>query len=489
MTALSTPTSVFAFAKGRREALTGHRAVTRKVSSATMVALDTLILAASIALAILGRNIIDFGRGATAEGLPIAGVAVGLVWLASLRIFGAYSMPQHTDATEYKRVFTASLVAFGAIGAGCYLLDYPLSRGFFALLALVGIPALVLGRVARGRVLSRLRATGRQQTRVLVVGGMRNVDSVTKVLRREKWLGYQVVGALVDGTQAETKTGLPILGSMRDLTRVIEDTSVASVIFAEGSFDTPADFRRTAWALEEVGVETMVVPTLADVSASRLSVRPMAGLSLVHVDRPRAIAAAQWSKRIFDIIGASMLLLMSAPIMAVVALAIKLEDGGSIFFKQPRVGRNGETFHMIKFRSMCVDAEAKLAALAAQSEGNGVLFKMARDPRVTRIGAFIRRFSIDEIPQFWNAFIGEMSLIGPRPALHSEVAKYDDDAMRRLSVRPGLTGLWQVSGRSDLSWEDTVRLDLYYIDNWSMVQDISILARTAGAVLGSRGAY
>ncbi len=215
----------------------------------------------------------------------------------------------------------------------------------------------------------------------------------------------------------------------------------------------------------------------------------MAGLSLVHVDRPRAIAAAQWSKRIFDIIGASMLLLMSAPIMAVVALAIKLEDGGSIFFKQPRVGRNGETFHMIKFRSMCVDAEAKLAALAAQSEGNGVLFKMARDPRVTRIGAFIRRFSIDEIPQFWNAFIGEMSLIGPRPALHSEVAKYDDDAMRRLSVRPGLTGLWQVSGRSDLSWEDTVRLDLYYIDNWSMVQDISILARTAGAVLGSRGAY
>ena len=215
----------------------------------------------------------------------------------------------------------------------------------------------------------------------------------------------------------------------------------------------------------------------------------MAGLSLVHVDRPRAIAAAQWSKRIFDIIGASMLLLMSAPIMAVVALAIKLEDGGSIFFKQPRVGRNGETFHMIKFRSMCVDAEAKLAALAAQSEGNGVLFKMARDPRVTRIGAFIRRFSIDEIPQFWNVFRGDMSLVGPRPALPKEVAQYDRDAVRRLDVRPGLTGLWQVSGRSDLPWDETVRLDSYYVDNWSFMQDLAIMLRTARAVVSSRGAY
>ncbi len=199
--------------------------------------------------------------------------------------------------------------------------------------------------------------------------------------------------------------------------------------------------------------------------------------------------ASRWVKRAFDLIGSSILLLLSAPLMGAVAIAIKLEDGGPILFKQTRVGRRGEEFECLKVRSMVVDAEAKLAELAAQNEGAGVLFKMARDPRITRVGQFIRRFSIDEVPQFWNVFRGDMSLVGPRPALPREVAQYDRDAVRRLDVRPGLTGLWQVSGRSDLPWDETVRLDVYYVDNWSIMQDLSILMRTAGAVLASRGAY
>ena len=182
-------------------------------------------------------------------------------------------------------------------------------------------------------------------------------------------------------------------------------------------------------------------------------------------------------------------LLLAAPVMGAVALAIKLEDGGPVLFKQPRVGRKGEIFDCLKFRSMSVDAEARLAELMAANEGSGPLFKMTHDPRITGVGRFIRRFSLDELPQLWNALRGDMSLVGPRPALPTEVAQYDSDTRRRLDVRPGLTGLWQVSGRSNLSWDDTVRLDLYYVDNWSLIQDVMILARTAKAILGTSGAY
>ena len=233
----------------------------------------------------------------------------------------------------------------------------------------------------------------------------------------------------------------------------------------------------------------IVVPALTEVSAQRLDVRPVAGLPLVDVDRPQAIEAARWVKRTYDILGSAILLLLAAPVMGLTALAIKLEDGGPVIFRQRRVGLKGEEFDCLKFRSMCIDAEARLAALAAQNEGAGPLFKLTHDPRITRVGRFIRRFSLDELPQLWNALRGDMSLVGPRPALPTEVAQYDSDTRRRLDVRPGLTGLWQVSGRSNLSWDDTVRLDLYYVDNWSMVQDLMILARTAKAVVGSAGAY
>jgi len=233
----------------------------------------------------------------------------------------------------------------------------------------------------------------------------------------------------------------------------------------------------------------IVVPALTDISAQRLTVRPVAGMPLVDVDRPQAMAAARWIKRFWDVVGASLLLLLAAPVMGLVAISIKLEDGGPILFRQTRVGLKGAVFDCLKFRSMAPDAEARLAALAAQNEGSGPLFKMTHDPRITRVGRFIRRFSLDELPQLWNALRGDMSLVGPRPALPTEVAQYDPDTRRRLDVRPGLTGLWQVSGRSNLSWEDTVRLDLYYVDNWSMVGDLMILARTARAVFGSSGAY
>jgi exopolysaccharide biosynthesis polyprenyl glycosylphosphotransferase len=231
----------------------------------------------------------------------------------------------------------------------------------------------------------------------------------------------------------------------------------------------------------------VVVPGLTDVSAARMNLRPVGGLPLVYVESPRALLAMRWSKRLFDVVGAAVVLLLAAPVMGLIALVIKIEDRGPVVFKQVRVGLKGQTFNFYKFRSMAVDAEQRLAEM--QHQGNDVLFKMKTDPRVTRVGRFIRRLSLDELPQLLNVLEGKMSLVGPRPALPREVALYHEDVHRRLDVRPGLTGLWQVSGRSDLSWDDTVRLDLYYVDNWSLLQDLMILTRTVGAVLNPRGAY
>ncbi|MFT4295315.1 MAG: sugar transferase [Micropruina sp.] len=424
------------------------------------------------------------------SGTVWAYYAIPAVWMALLAACGAYSLHHlQTGMVEYQRVALGSGLFAGAIGISCYLTMYDLSRGFFVLLFLIGIPALLVGRLARRRVLMHLRRRGHFQTSVLVAGSPAHIDEVARVLRREKWLGYRLVGAVTTADIEETPSGLPVLGKVSEVGDLVHESDVDTVIFAEGSFPDSQHFKRMAWELEELDVQMIVAPALTDISSERLSSRPVAGLPLVYVERPQAMEASRWSKRAFDIIGSGLLLLAAAPIMAAVAIAVKLEDRGPVLFKQTRVGRRGEEFQCLKIRSMVVDAEARKAELEAQNEGAGVLFKMAKDPRITKVGNFIRRFSIDELPQLWNVFRGDMSLVGPRPALPKEVAQYDSDTVRRLDVLPGLTGLWQVSGRSNLSWDETVRLDVYYVDNWSIMQDLSILVRTARAVLGSSGAY
>ena len=452
--------------------------------------IDALLIALAALGADAGRLLLGFSDAELENGATWTYYAISATWLVSLFLNGAYSLNhlQH-GMIEYQRVATASGMFAGAIGIACYLARYDLPRGFFVLLFAIGIPALLLGRFARRQVLNKVRARGLMQTPVLVAGAPAHIDDIARVLRREKWLGYQIVGAVTSAEIEETPAGIPVIGDVAGVVDLVSDSEIDAVIFAEGSFPDGQHFKRMAWELEEHEVQMVVVPALTDISAERLNPRPVAGLPLVHVERPQAMQASRWVKRAFDIVGSSILLLLSSPLMLAVAIAIKLEDRGPILFKQTRVGRRGEEFECLKVRSMVVDAEARLAELAAQNEGAGVLFKMTRDPRITRVGHFIRRFSIDEVPQFWNVLRGDMSLVGPRPALPKEVAQYDRDAVRRLDVRPGLTGLWQVSGRSDLPWDETVRLDVYYVDNWSIMQDLSILMRTAGAVLGSRGAY
>ena len=232
-----------------------------------------------------------------------------------------------------------------------------------------------------------------------------------------------------------------------------------------------------------------MTPELTDVAGPRVSVRPVGSLSLLQVSEPKFSGASRLFKAGFDRCAAALGLLLLSPVMLLIAIAITLDSRGSVFFRQTRTGLGGKPFELVKFRSMVPAAEELLVDLTDRNEGAGALFKIRRDPRITRVGRLLRRLSLDEIPQLWNVVRGQMSLVGPRPPLPSEVERYGDDVRRRLLVKPGLTGLWQVSGRSDLTWEESVRLDLYYVENWSFAFDLMILARTVGAVVAGRGAY
>jgi exopolysaccharide biosynthesis polyprenyl glycosylphosphotransferase len=467
----------------------------RAVLPAFCVALDLAIVLASILMASALRQRLPFLAGANDVDDLVAQIAVYMIcgWIAMLAFFGTYRTHQLSSGVEeYKNVVNSSAVTAGFVGIACYLAKVPLSRGFFVLSFVIGVPLLVLGRVLLRRGLHAARRRGLFLHRVLVAGDLAHIDEIATIMHRESWLGYRVVGALRAHDQtdlAATTVGVRYVGDAIGAAEAATRLRADAIIVAGGAFRSSVDLRRAQWALEDQHVQVIVAPSITDVARERVTVRPVAGLPLVHLERPQGQEALRWAKRTFDLVGASLLLLLAAPLMLFAWLSIKRHDSGPALFRQTRVGRDGGRFAMLKFRSMVTDAEALLAALAQRNESDGMLFKMAEDPRITPPGRWLRRLSIDELPQLFNVLRGEMSLVGPRPALPSEVSRYDTDVSRRLRVRPGITGLWQVSGRSDLSWEDTVRLDLYYVDNWSMLQDLTILARTLRAVFSSDGAY
>lgn len=294
------------------------------------------------------------------------------------------------------------------------------------------------------------------------------------------------------GTTVDTELTLPNLGhepSAASILDAIEKSRPDAVALSSGVPLPPRVIRELGWALADMQVKMIMAPALTDVAGPRIHTQPVAGLPLIHVSTPNLGTGQRVLKRVFDLVGAGVLLVALSPVLALVAIIVRTDSPGPVFFKQERVGAGGEHFMMYKFRSMVVDAEARLESLRAQSEGNGVMFKLKADPRITRAGSFLRRYSLDELPQLFNVINGTMSLVGPRPPLPSEVELYQSHVHRRLMVRPGLTGLWQVSGRSLLSWDDTVRLDLYYVENWSVAGDIAILLRTFRAVTARQGAY
>jgi exopolysaccharide biosynthesis polyprenyl glycosylphosphotransferase len=330
---------------------------------------------------------------------------------------------------------------------------------------------------------------------VLIVGSGATVRELIDSLSTRSSAGYRVIGAIVTDTEAAGTVSagagpdIPLYPSTTDFTLQLAQLNPDTVILTGSEELSSSRINDLSWRLDP-GQQLVVAPQLVGVAGSRIHTRPVAGLPLIHVETPSYDGVKRFAKRTFDLFGAGALTILLAPVFVVTAVLIKLSSAGPVFYGQERIGLRGEPFTMLKFRSMVTDADAQLAALlAAQGTDGTPLFKVQNDPRVTSVGRALRRYSIDELPQLLNVLKGDMSLVGPRPQRDGEVRLYDSRAGRRLVVKPGMSGLWQVSGRSNLSWEDSIRLDLYYVENWSITNDLVILLRTARAVFGHDGAY
>jgi len=414
--------------------------------------------------------------------LPLALVGV----LAMFRAYERRFLFVGTD--EYQRVIRAGLALTATAAIVSYALEAQLARSY----VLVALPAAtlvtVLGRFVIRKRLHRLRGRGECLRRVVVVGHELAVIHITRQLRRERFHGLEVVGACLP-PHHDGQVGLPVYGTFDDVAEAVEAAAADTVIVLSCPELDGHVLRRLAWRLERDDIDLIVASALIDVAGDRTTIRPVDGLPMLHVEHPRLEGGARVVKEMVDRVGAGLLLLAFSPVLIGLAAWIRFGSPGPVLFRQVRVGRDGGQFRIFKFRSMYVDAEQRLADLRHLNENDGVLFKIRNDPRVTSAGRWLRKLSLDELPQLINVLKGDMSLVGPRPPLPEEVAAYPDDVRRRLAVKPGMTGLWQVSGRSDLPWEEAVRLDLRYVENWSLTLDFVILMRTVSAVMRSSGAY
>jgi exopolysaccharide biosynthesis polyprenyl glycosylphosphotransferase len=444
--------------------------------------------AAAAVAAVVALNL-RFGQGADRFYL-LATIAFPFLWVAGNALARAYE-PRFlgTGSEEYRRVFDSGIRLLAATALVAFATQYDVARLYVLVAFPTAVVLCLVGRYAARQVLHRQRRAGRCQHAVIVVGRERSCAELVRQLRRESYAGFSVVGACVDRPQGAEVEGVPVVGTSRTIAEALRRTGADTVAVGAWSDLTQGDLRRLSWELEGTGVDLVVAPSLTDVAGPRIHIRPVSGLPLLHVEEPELTGGRRLLKGAVDRGLASLVLLLMAPMLLIVGVAVRIDSRGPALFRQTRVGVDGRTFRMYKFRSMRVDAEQRLAELQAANENDGLLFKIRDDPRVTRLGRLLRRYSIDELPQLLNIVKGDMSLVGPRPPLPQEVDRYLPDVRRRLLVRPGLTGLWQISGRSDLSWDESVRLDLDYVENWSLALDFMILWKTVFTVLGRQGAY
>ncbi len=464
-----------------------------------LVIADAIAIVAAVALAQWLRFGALFGVEAPSSFTYLqVSACIGVIWMLALsinhsrssRIIGA-------GAEEYRRVWVATITVFGGVAIVSMLLKLDLARGYLMIALPTGAVLLIMFRwIARQMVVRARKKSGRFVTRVLVVGNTSAVRDLTSFLAREESGGYQVVGACVTGHTTRTELEVcgvgtvPVYGNESTVVGAVTATGSQAVAVTATEQLDGRGIRNLSWELEKLNIELLVAPGVFDIAGPRLHMRPLAGLPLIHVEKPRYHGAKRFQKRLFDIGFSSFVLACALPTLITIAVAIKLTSKGPVFYRSERIGLDGQPFEMIKFRTMVDGAESMVQQLAGLNESEGgMLFKIRRDPRITPVGRFLRKYSLDEIPQFINVLKRDMSVVGPRPPLASEVMSYDDHVKRRLLVRPGITGLWQVSGRSDLSWEDSVRLDLFYVENWSMMADLLIALKTVKAVLGHHGAY
>lgn len=462
-----------------------------------LVAFDAVAITVAALLAFFVR----FGERTSASA-PYLLMTVLLpgVWVTSMALGRAYETRfLGAGSEEFRRVVNAAARVIAAVAVLSYATKAQIARGYVLLALPLATVLVVAGRSGGRAILHRLRRRGRCQHRVLVVGSAESATELVELARRNPTTGWRIVGVCLNRTAGQWQCdlpegdgpylhGVPVVGTFEEVQEAIWQTAATTVAVCPELEGTV--LRRLMWDLEGSDVHVLVGSAVTDVTGPRITIRPVAGLPLLHVEEPELSGARRVLKGAVDRLVALVAITLFAPLLLVLGLGVRLSTPGPALFRQTRVGMHGRSFRMYKFRSMYVDAEQRLAELQEQNErGEGLLFKIRQDPRVTSVGRFLRKWSLDELPQLFNVLNGSMSLVGPRPPLPSEVARYQADVHRRLLVKPGLTGLWQISGRSDLTWDESVRLDLRYVENWSLAMDVVILWRTLFAVLRRSGAY
>jgi exopolysaccharide biosynthesis polyprenyl glycosylphosphotransferase len=433
--------------------------------------------------------------GDTDEGTLWSAAAITLLWVAALEIYRTRDPKVlGVGADEYKRVASASLRIFGLLAIVAVTFSVTGGTSFVTVTLPLGLVALTGSRWLFRRRLSGEKARGRHLSRAIIVGEPEDVSYVVQQIGRKSGPVYEILGVCLPGARRGANLRVDgqrvqVLSSTDDIARTARLVAADAVIVAGPLPGGNKFIRELGWKLEESAAELVLAATLTNVAGPRIHWRPVEGLPLMHVDVPQYSGAKHALKRVMDTTMAIGALVILSPLLLVLAAIIKMDSDGPVLFRQERVGKNGTVFGMYKFRSMVMDAEARLAALNQRNEAAGVLFKLRDDPRVTRCGRWMRKYSLDELPQLWNVVLGDMSMVGPRPPLLQEVHGYERYTHRRLLIKPGITGLWQINGRSDLSWDEAVRLDLYYVENWSIAGDVLILWRTLRAVIRPSGAY
>ena len=419
------------------------------------------------------------------------GLTLPVLWLTTLQLAGAYDARHIGVGTdEFRRVFNAGVCLTALVAVASYATRAEVARGY-VVLALPCMTAFDMAvRFKLRKRLHRRRARGACMRRVVAVGHPDVISDLKTMLARDTHHGLSVVAACVVGSEVPGSiAGLPTIGGLGNVTDVVQDYR-ADIVAVLACREMIGDrLRDLAWSLERTGTGLCVAPALLDVAGPRTTIRPTAGLPLLHLDHPEFRGVRALVKSAFDRVCALGALMLLLPVFIAVAAAIRIDDGGPVFFRQVRVGKDGQRFRLYKFRTMVADAERLKVSLLKLNDSDGLLFKLREDPRVTRVGRLLRRYSLDELPQFVNVLRGEMSLVGPRPALPEETVEYGHQMRRRLAVKPGITGLWQVNGRSNLPWDEAVRLDVRYVENWSFMLDLQILWKTWSAVAHGDGAY
>ncbi|MUL78453.1 sugar transferase [Mycolicibacterium sp. CBMA 226] len=469
----------------------------------TLIFSDALVICSSV---ILGQVF----RFATTTGHPVyvsldngphvrylaVSAVIAMAWMGFLSLGSRSAKVVGRGFDEYVTLAAATLQLFGLIAIAATLFHIEISRGYLAIALPTGLLGLVATRWMWRRIIGRRRLSGEDQSQLLVVGATGAAADIATEFAKDPWAGYHVVGFCTpmgptDAKEVITVAGrdIPIVGTDEAILAAVERTGVDTVALAATHHLSPVDLRRLMWELDEHGVDLMVAPGLIDIADGRLTSRPVAGMAVFEIAKPQYSRSNSLLKRAFDVLFAVTALVAVAPVLIVTAVAVKLTSAGPIFYKAERIGLDGKPFKMTKFRSMYQDADTRQTDLIATHGGNALFFKIKNDPRITPIGTIIRKYSIDELPQFLDVLTGHMSVVGPRPQVRREVDTYDDLVSHRLAVKPGLTGLWQISGRSDLKPEDAIRLDLTYVENWSLTQDILIITKTLRTVLTANGAY